>query len=51
MIGFIALIHLQVLTTINYSVIANLHTLQFTVTHTLGSQSSLVVSWQRISTQ
>jgi hypothetical protein len=51
MIGFIALIHSQLVTTINYSAIVNLHTLQFTVTQTLRSESSLVVSWQRISTQ
>jgi hypothetical protein len=33
----------------SYNAIADLHTLQFTVTHThCGSHSSLVVSWQRI---
>jgi hypothetical protein len=48
MIGFIDTLYIPLVTASNYSAIADLHTLQFTVTHALGSQSSLVVSWQRI---
>jgi hypothetical protein len=45
-IGFIE--HLQMVTTTNYSVNANSHTLQFTMACTKSSQSavsSLVVAW------
>jgi hypothetical protein len=35
MIGFIDTLYIQLLTTGNYSAIADLHTLQFTVTHAL----------------
>jgi hypothetical protein len=42
MIGFIGHLHTPLGTTSNYSAIAHLHTLPFTVTHIL------VVSWQRI---
>jgi hypothetical protein len=50
MIGFIDILYIQLVTTINYSAIANLQTLQFAVahTHTLGFSGSLVVSWKRI---
>jgi hypothetical protein len=48
-IGLIHLLYTQLGTTRNYSATADLRTLQFTVTRK-GSQSSLVVSWQRIST-
>jgi hypothetical protein len=44
--GFIE--HLQIVTTSNYSAIANSHTLQFIITFTKSSQSamsSLVVTW------
>jgi hypothetical protein len=50
-IGFIDTIYTPLGTTGNYSAIADLRTLQFTVTHTLGSESSLAISWQQISTQ
>jgi hypothetical protein len=53
-IGFIALIYTQVVTTSNYSATADLHNLQFTVTHTSVLsllQSRLSVSWQWILTQ
>jgi hypothetical protein len=36
MVGFINLLYTQLRTTSNYSVTADLHTLQFTVIHTLG---------------
>jgi hypothetical protein len=36
MIGFIDTLYIQVGTTCNYSAIADLHTLQFNVTHALG---------------
>jgi hypothetical protein len=45
--------HLQILTTYNYSAIANSHTLQFTTARIKSSQSALsspVVAWWRIST-
>jgi hypothetical protein len=45
-IGFIA--NLQIVTTSNYSAIANSHTLQFTTACTKSSQSavsSLIVAW------
>jgi hypothetical protein len=48
MTGLIDTLYTPLGTTLNYRAIAGLHTLQFTVTHALGSQSSLVVSWQRI---
>jgi hypothetical protein len=51
MVGFIDKLYIQLLTTDGYSVIADLQirVLQFTFLHThQGSQSSLVVSWQRI---
>jgi hypothetical protein len=49
MIGFIApYIFTQLVATGYYSAIAILHTFQFTVAHALESQSSLVVSLQRI---
>jgi hypothetical protein len=58
MIGFINTLYTQLSTTGNYRAIADLHTLQFTVTqihtytHTHTSvrllNSPLVVSWQRI---
>jgi hypothetical protein len=46
--------HLQVVTTNNYSTIANFHTLQVTAAHAKSFQvavSSPVVSWQRILTE
>jgi hypothetical protein len=36
MIGFIDILHAPLRTTINYSTVADLHNLQFTVTYTLG---------------
>jgi hypothetical protein len=36
MIGFIGTLYIQLGTTGSYSAIADLHTLQFTVTHALG---------------
>jgi hypothetical protein len=36
MIGFIDIVYIQYGTTRNYSAIADLHTLQFAVAHTLG---------------
>jgi hypothetical protein len=50
-IGFIDTLYTILETTGNYSEAADLHNLQFTVTHALGSQSSLVLSWQPIFTQ
>jgi hypothetical protein len=50
-IGFIGTSVTLSLTYNSYSVIVDLHNLQFTVAHALGFSSSLVVSWQRISTQ
>jgi hypothetical protein len=62
MIEFIDTLYTPLGTTGNYSAIADLHTLQFTVTHTHTHththtsvlsllHSPLAVSWQRISTQ
>jgi hypothetical protein len=49
MIGFIDTYPFtQFVTTGNYSAICSSTNFQFTVAHALGSQSSLVVSWQRI---
>jgi hypothetical protein len=48
MIGFIDTLFTQLWTTGNYSAIADLHNLQFTVTHALGFSIFIVVSWQRI---
>jgi hypothetical protein len=48
-IGFIDTLYIQLRTTSNYNATTNLHTLQFTVTHALGPQSSPDISWQRIS--
>jgi hypothetical protein len=45
--------HVQIVTKINYSAIANSHTLQFTVARTMSSQSAVsspVVAWWQIST-
>jgi hypothetical protein len=42
--------HLWIITTKNYSVITNLHTLQFTVAHAKFSVFSLGIAWQRIWT-
>jgi hypothetical protein len=47
-IKFIDALHTVLRTTGNYSAIAISTHLHFTVTHALVSQSSLVVSWQRI---
>jgi hypothetical protein len=45
-IGFIE--HLQIVTTSNYSTVANPHTLQFTPVHTKSSNSAVsspVIAW------
>jgi hypothetical protein len=49
-VGFID--HLRIVTTSNYNSLAELHTPNMTVTsaNIKSSQSSLVVSWQRILT-
>jgi hypothetical protein len=47
MVGCIDTLYTPLRNTINYSAIADLYTLQFTVTHQC-TQSSLVVSWERI---
>jgi hypothetical protein len=49
-IGFIDHLHRRLGTTINYSAIANLHTLQITIAHSKSSQSSVDVFWQRLPT-
>jgi hypothetical protein len=51
MMGFIDILHTPLGTTGNYRAVVDLHTLEFTVTHTYThhySQPSLVISWQRI---
>jgi hypothetical protein len=49
LIGFTDTLYILLGTTDNYrATVISTHTLHFTVTHALSSQSSLVVSWQRI---
>jgi hypothetical protein len=48
MIGFIDTLYIPFRNTINYSVVADLHTLQFTVTHALGFSVFMILSLQRI---
>jgi hypothetical protein len=47
-IRFVA--HLQLVTSVNYSTIANSHTLLLTTAHATSSMSSLGVTWKRIPT-
>jgi biotin transporter BioY len=47
-IGYIA--HVQLIPTINYSAIADSHTLLLTMAHTKTSMSALGVAWQQIPT-
>jgi hypothetical protein len=48
MIGFIDTLFTQLVATGNYSAIADIHTLQFIVTHALGFSVVSSVSWQWI---